>query len=46
MKAVLIALAVLVGFDAAVWGGAYRQEIVREFLIAAHEVGALSWAWA
>jgi len=46
MKAFLIALAVLVGFDAAVWGGSVRREIVREFMIAAHEVGALSWNWA
>ncbi len=46
MKAVLIALAVLVGFDAAVWGGSMRREIVREFLIAAHEVGGLGWNWA
>ncbi len=46
MKAVLIALAVLVGFDAAVWGGSVRQEIVRQMLIAAHEIGGQSWAWA
>jgi hypothetical protein len=46
MKAVLIALAAFVGFDAAVWDGTVRREIVRQFMIAAYEVGAQSWTWA
>lgn len=46
MKAVLIALAVLVGFDALVWGGSIRTEVVRQTLIAVHEIGGQSWNWA
>jgi hypothetical protein len=45
MKAVLIAIAVFVAFDALAWGGAVRHEVVEQFLIAAHEIGGLSWAW-
>ena len=45
LKAVLIALSVLLLFDAIAWGGAIRMEIVREVGIALTEIEALDWSW-
>jgi hypothetical protein len=45
MKAVLVALAVFIAFDALAWGGGVRHEIVRQFMIATSEIAGLSWTW-
>lgn len=45
LKAVLIALAVLIAFDAAVWGGEVRGAAVQAAKRAYSEVAGLDWDW-
>jgi hypothetical protein len=45
LKALLIALASLVSFDAVAWQGALRHEVVHDLLVAVSEVSALNWNW-
>ena len=43
LKAVLIAVAAFLLFDAVAWGGAIRMEIMRETAVALAEIQSLDW---
>jgi hypothetical protein len=45
LKALLIALASLVSFDALAWHRALRTELVREASTAVSEIMKLDWRW-
>ena len=45
MKAFLIALAVMITFDAVAWHGAVRETLVHQAVIAATEFDDLDWSW-